>query len=145
MPRAKRENTETVIQALRQVLTAEGRDLRSLLYKDIIINALKCQQDELDILDLKVINRAVAETRHAACVFRPYRQVRKVSIFGSARVTADDPYYKLAVDFGRLAARNDFMIITGAAGGIMTAGIEGAGTKNSFGVNILLPTEEGLS
>ncbi len=95
------DKTDTVIQALRQVLTADGKDLRSMLYKDIVLNALKCQQDELDILDLKVINRAVAEFRHAACVFRPYRNVRKVSIFGSARVTKETPYYNLAVDSGR--------------------------------------------
>ena len=35
------------------------------------------------------------------------------------------------------------MVITGAADGIMRAGIEGAGAKNSFGVNILLPFEKG--
>jgi hypothetical protein len=35
------------------------------------------------------------------------------------------------------------MVITGAAEGIMRAGIEGAGPRNSFGVNILLPSEKG--
>jgi len=34
------------------------------------------------------------------------------------------------------------MAITGAAEGIMKAGIEGAKPENSFGVNILLPTEQ---
>ncbi len=145
MSTSRPDRTESVMQALRKVLTAEGKDLRSLLYKDIIINALKCQQDELDILDLKVINRAVAEFRHAACVFRPYRNIRKVSIFGSARVTPGNPYYSLAAEFGQEAVKNGFMVITGAAGGIMSAGIEGAGPKNSFGVNILLPHEAGVS
>ncbi len=145
MTDAKPDKTGAVIQALEQVLRAEAKDLRSSLYKDIILNALKCQQDELDILDLKVINRAVAEFRHAACVFRPYRNIRKVSIFGSSRITEGDPYFKLAVNFGRLAVKNGFMVITGAAGGIMTAGIVGAGPANSFGVNILLPTEETLA
>jgi predicted Rossmann-fold nucleotide-binding protein len=37
------------------------------------------------------------------------------------------------------------MVITGAAGGIMTAGIEGARPENSFGVNIVLPQETELS
>ncbi len=124
MATTKPDKTESVIQALRRVLNAEGKDLRSLLYKDIIINALKCQQDDLDILDLKVINRAVAEFRHAACIFRPYRNIRKVSIFGSARVSQGNPYYDLAVRFGQAMVKRDFMVITGAAGGIMTAGIE---------------------
>jgi uncharacterized protein (TIGR00730 family) len=145
MPNLKPDKTESIVRALRQVLTADAKDLRSMLYKDIIINALKCQQDELDTLDLKVINRAVAEFRHAACVFRPYRGTRKVSIFGSARVVKGDPYYELAAQFGRLAAAKGFMVITGAAGGIMTAGIEGAEPENCFGVNILLPTESGIS
>jgi uncharacterized protein (TIGR00730 family) len=145
MTTIKSAKVETVLDALRRVLTDDSKDLRSLLYKDIIINALKCQQDELDILDLKVINRAVAEFRHAACVFRPYRNRRKVSIFGSARVTKEQPYYELAIKFGHMAVKKGFMVITGAAGGIMTAGIEGAGPHNSFGVNILLPAEQSVS
>ncbi len=145
MTTKKTAKVETILGALRKTLTDDSRDLRSLLYKDIIVNALKCQQDELDILDLKVINRAVAEFRHAACVFRPYRQVRKVSIFGSARVNRGNPYYEQATRLGRAAVEKGFMVITGAAGGIMTAGIEGARPENSFGVNILRPAEAGIS
>ncbi|MCX6003007.1 MAG: LOG family protein [Chloroflexi bacterium] len=132
--------TENAVKAAQEILTCDGKDLRSLLCKDIIMNALKCQN--LDILDLKMIDRVVAEFQHAACVFKPYRSVRKVSIFGSARVTDDDPYYELAVKFGRSAVEKGFMVITGAAEGIMRAGIEGARPENSFGVNILLPSEQ---
>lgn len=143
MARRNRDNSEDTLRMVQEILASNKRDLRSLLYKDIILNAVKCKRDELDILDLKVINRALAEFRHAACVFKPYRMVRKVSIFGSARVTAESPYYRLAVKFGQLLADNSFMVITGAAEGIMRAGIEGAGIRNSFGVNILLPFEKG--
>jgi uncharacterized protein (TIGR00730 family) len=139
----KTSKLEDALKAVQEALATERKDLRSLLYKDIILNALKCKSDELDILDLKVINRAVAEFTHAACVFKPYRAVRKVSIFGSARVTGGSPYYKLAVKLGQLIAKNGFMVITGAAEGIMRAGIEGAGPQNSFGINILLPFEKG--
>jgi uncharacterized protein (TIGR00730 family) len=68
-----------------------------------------------------------------------------VSIFGSARTKEDSPYFRLAVDFGRLIAEKGFMVITGAADGIMRAGIEGAGAQNSFGVNIMLPFEQGAA
>jgi uncharacterized protein (TIGR00730 family) len=139
----KTNDLEDMLGAVREILTSDRKDLRSLLYRDIILNSLKCKRDELDILDLKVINRAVAEFRHAACVFKPYRMVRKVSMFGSTRVTRHSPYYRLAVRLGRLLVENGFMVITGAAEGIMRAGIEGAGAKNSFGANILLPTEKG--
>jgi uncharacterized protein (TIGR00730 family) len=141
--RRKPENMEEALRTAQEVLTADCTGLRSLLYRDIVLNALKCRRDELDILDLKVINRAVAEFRHAACVFKPYRAIRKVSIFGSARVAEGTPYFELAVGLGRLLAESGFMVITGAAEGIMRAGIQGAGPENSFGVNILLPFESG--
>jgi uncharacterized protein (TIGR00730 family) len=134
---------EAALEAAREILLTDGQDLRSVLYRDILLNAIKCKRDNLDILDLKVINRAVAEFRHAARVFKPYRGVRKVSIFGSARETKGSPYYELAVTFGRMLVEKGFMVITGAAEGIMRAGIEGAGPENSFGVNILLPFEKG--
>ncbi len=133
-------NLESALKAAQDILSNDHRDLRSFLYKDIVMNALKCK--ELDILDLKIIDRAVAEFQHAACIFKPYRAIRKVSIFGSARVTEGTPYYELAVKFGRSAVGQGFMVITGAADGVMRAGIEGARPENSFGVNILLPYEQ---
>ena len=139
----KPDKLQDTLRMVQEVLTNNQKDLRSLLYKDIIWNALNCKRDELDILDLKVISRAMAEFQHAACVFKPYRTVRKVSMFGSARVSRHSRYYKLAVKLGRLLVENRFMVITGAAEGIMRAGIEGAGPQNSFGVNILLPFEKG--
>jgi hypothetical protein len=65
-----------------------------------------------------------------------------VTIFGSARVQADRPEYRQAVEFGRLMAEAGFMIITGAGPGIMQAGHEGAGPELSFGANIRLPWEQ---
>ena len=37
------------------------------------------------------------------------------------------------------------MVITGAGAGIMHAAQEGAGRENSFGLNILLPFEQGAN
>ncbi len=142
MSRSNRDKAEEALREARDILTSDRKDLRSLLYRDILLNALKCKRDDLDILDLKVIHRAVAEFRHAARIFKPYRGVRKVSIFGSARQRRGSPYYELAVELGRLLVEKGFMVITGAAEGIMRAGIEGAGPESSFGVNILLPFEK---
>ncbi len=136
---------EDAVQAARDVLLDDDRGLRSLLYRDMVLNALKCRRDGLDILDLKIISRSVADFRHAACVFKPYRHVRKVSIFGSARTAEGAPDYELAVKMGRLLAQSGYMVITGAAEGIMKAGIEGAGAENSFGVKLLLPFENSPS
>ena len=135
-------NSNEALISAHEVLTADCKDLRSSLYKDLVMNALKCKRDELDILDLKVISRALSEFRHAARAFKPYRNIRKVSMFGSARVTSDSTYYQAAVKFGQLAAEEGYMVITGGAEGIMRAGIEGAGPEKSFGVNIQLPLEQ---
>jgi uncharacterized protein (TIGR00730 family) len=145
MLKVKPGEVEKTLRAVHKILAAEGKDLRTSLYQDIILNALKCQRDDLDILDLKIINRALAEFRYAASVFKPFRMVRKVSIFGSAREPKGSPYFELAVRFARGLVEKGFMVITGAASGIMRAGIEGAGPRNSFGVNILLPFERGLA
>ncbi len=133
-------NADNAVQTAQEILTCDGKDLRSFLNKDIVMNALNCQ--DLDILDLKMIDRVMAEFKHAAQIFKPYRSIRKVSIFGSARVAENNPYYDLAVKFGQAMAARKFMTITGAADGIMRAGIEGARPENSFGVNILLPSEQ---
>jgi uncharacterized protein (TIGR00730 family) len=65
-----------------------------------------------------------------------------VTVFGSARLSRDDPAYVHAVEFGRRIAEAGYMVITGAASGIMEAGHVGAGRENSIGVNILLPFEQ---
>jgi len=68
--------------------------------------------------------------------------VRKVTIFGSARMTPEHRAYQQATRFARRIAQEGFMVITGAGPGIMQAGHEGAGREMSFGVNIRLPFEQ---
>jgi uncharacterized protein (TIGR00730 family) len=80
--------------------------------------------------------------RYAFKLFAPFAQVRKVTIFGSARTQPSRLEYQQALEFGRKIAAAGFMVITGAGGGIMQAGHEGAGPENSFGVNIRLPWEQ---
>jgi uncharacterized protein (TIGR00730 family) len=140
--REKFDRVEDAVAAVEEIYRIGKSELANALYRELVINALKCRRDELDILDLKVLSRAMAEFRFAARLFKPYRNIRKVSIFGSARTPEDDPYFKFAVELGRLLAEENFMVITGAADGIMKAGNVGAGREKSFGVNILLPFEQ---
>jgi hypothetical protein len=109
---------------------------------DIIENALKLLQDLQDTGDVRVIQTALRELRYAFKMFAPYAQVRKVTIFGSARTQPARPEYQQAVEFGRKIAAAGFMVITGAGPGIMQAGHEGAGPEMSFGANIRLPWEQ---
>lgn len=80
--------------------------------------------------------------RQAFAMFAPYRHLRKVTTFGSARTRREDPTFLLAERFARLIVEHDFMVITGAGPGIMEACQRGAGAERSFGVNILLPFEQ---
>lgn len=121
--------------------TAGGSPDASLL-KEIIVTAIKMREDSLDRGDLRLMTIALKEMRYAFKVFYPFQQVRKVAIFGSARVPQEDPDYKLAAEFAREIVKKGWMVITGAASGIMCAGHEGAGRENSFGVNIRLPFEQ---
>lgn len=134
---------EEILQQIGALLDRPEDDLRVTLMKELLCGLFKLHDANLDLLDLKIVNRAVKELRHAFCVFRSYRDRKKISIFGSARTPSDDPNYQLASRFARAVVRAGFMVITGGADGIMRAAQEGAGRENSFGVNIMLPFEQG--
>ena len=98
------------------------------LIADMVVNAIKLLRDKNNRGDLKLVNKSFKELRYALKIFTPYRDVRKVSIFGSARTPESHPRLP-----GRPRAspsgwrRIGWMVITGAGGGIMAAGHGGAG------------------
>ena len=124
-------------------LTAPFGDLldRRLL-TEMIVSVYRLGNDASATGDLKILNAALKELTYAFRIFRPYREVRKVALFGSARVSREHPAYPVAKAFGQLMTKAGWMTITGAASGIMKAGHEGAGRAASFGLNIRLPFEQ---
>jgi uncharacterized protein (TIGR00730 family) len=102
----------------------------------------KLLRDHASRGDVKLLSVALKELRYALTVFAAYRQRRKISVFGSARLPLDHPACVRAIEFGKRMAEAGFMVITGAASGIMEAGHVGAGREQSIGVNILLPWEQ---
>jgi uncharacterized protein (TIGR00730 family) len=102
----------------------------------------KLIRDQATRGDVKLLSTALKELRYAFKVFAPYRHRRKVTVFGSARLPLDAPPCQQAIAFSRRMAEAGYMVITGAASGIMEAGHVGAGRENSIGVNILLPFEQ---
>jgi uncharacterized protein (TIGR00730 family) len=109
---------------------------------EIVANGLKLLRDQTNRGDIKLINKSFKELRYALKVFAPYRDTRKVSIFGSARTLEDHDDYRQAAAFGKKMAGAGWMVITGAGGGIMAAGHGGAGADPSFGLAIRLPFEQ---
>jgi len=108
---------------------------------EILASAVGLAGDGAERLDLKITNSALKEMRRAFRVFAPWRDVPKVTIFGSARTRPDDPLYSQTRDLAAALAGAGWMIVTGAGPGIMAAGTEGAGPDHSLGVNIRLPFE----
>ncbi len=68
-----------------------------------------------------------------------------VAVFGSARFTKDNFYYKKGVEISKKLAQNGFHIVTGGSGGIMEAANKGAyeiKDVHSIGFNLYLPFEQ---
>ena len=129
--------------AIEALIALAGGIRRPRIVREMILAALKAgQEDKDDRVDLKMMNQTLKEMRFTAKVFGPYRQIRKVSVFGSARISPNDPRYRLAKDLGTMLAREGFMVITGGGPGIMHAVNDGAGPDASFGINIQLPFEQ---
>ncbi len=125
----------SLLEALKQVPDGD-------IVGEIVANALKLLRDQTNRGDVKLIDKSFKELRYALKVFAPYRDVRKVSIFGSARTSEKAQEYSQAAEFGRAMAQAGWMVITGAGGGIMAAGHGGAGAEPSFGLAIRLPFEQ---
>jgi uncharacterized protein (TIGR00730 family) len=122
-------------------LSATRRDL----LRSMLSTVWALAEEDTEIGDLKIADVAFAEMAEAFRVFRPYRSVRKLTMFGSARTLPADPVYVLARELASRIAGADWMVVTGAGPGIMAAGSEGAGRAHAFGVNIRLPHEEGAN
>ena len=70
-----------------------------------------------------------------------------VSIFGSARIAKDSPYYALTETIARQLSDSGFAVISGGGPGVMEAANKGAfaGKSLSVGLNIQLPHEQGAN
>ena len=142
-PGGQWQNFERARQQVFDLLESLGQDTAN---RDIIIRligeAVTIAGSKKDRLDLKIMNSALAELSHAFDLFAPYRKVRKLTIFGSARTSPDEASYQMAKELAGLVAADNWMIVTGGGPGIMAAGISGAGAHKAFGINISLPFEQ---
>jgi uncharacterized protein (TIGR00730 family) len=112
------------------------------LYSEMLTTVLKMFEDGAGVGDLKIASRAFKEMRYGFKVFAAYREVPKVTVFGSARTPSEHPVSAQAHGFGKRMTDAGWMVITGAGSGVMGAAQAGAGRERSFGLNIRLPTEQ---
>ncbi len=134
----RRERSRAIRDFADKFLQGGNQDL----FEDLLVTLCRLAVDQADRGDVKLLAKAVAELRYALKVFAPYKDVRKVSIFGSSRTAEDHDDYLQAKLFARRMCEEGWMVITGAGDGIMKAGHGGAGREASFGVAIRLPFEQ---
>lgn len=134
------------LESLKADIAELIEQLPTLKHQKFIQQALatvvRLADSEIERLDWKILSASLADMERGFEIFYQYRHVRKITIFGSARITPESPEYRMALDFARCVTKLGFMVMTGGGGGIMQAGNEGAGTENSFGLNIQLPFEQ---
>ncbi|MHB1533528.1 MAG: LOG family protein [Acidimicrobiales bacterium] len=142
MPGRARTGRPEIDERLVGLLDAIGVHANRDQLLDLLATVVRLASDPSDRLDLKIANVALKEMAEGFEVFAPYRQVRKVTMFGSARTLPSDPPYAQARDLAALLAARGWSTVTGAGPGIMAAGLEGAGPDHAFGINIRLPFEQ---
>ena len=115
------------------------------MFQRLLSAAADLIESDASSLDFKIASTTLEEMTRAFDMFAPYRDEPKVTIFGSARTTSDNPIYSLTAKTAQALAESGFMVVTGAGPGIMEAGMIGAGREKSIGVSIRLPFETGAN
>lgn len=139
--RPYRTGDEAIDAKIDELVELVGADRVGDLIKEMMTTCVKMSANDPDRGELKLVNAALKEFAYSFKVFHQYRGRRKVSIFGSSRLRAEDPDYDTTKRFAAAIVEQGWMVITGAGPGIMAAGHEGAGAEQSFGVAIRLPME----
>ncbi len=134
---------DNVIDSLITELVKKSSSVETeYLLREILTTAVKLGKESSDKGDLKLVNNTLKELRYSFKVFSPYRAVKKVIIFGSARSEKTSAEYKMAEEFARKLTAKGYMIVTGGGPGVMEAGNKGAETGKEFALNIRLPFEQ---
>lgn len=138
------EISPEITQKIQELLVLAGADPQSLpadLVSQIINSSLKMLGEGYDLGQLKLMTRAFKEMRYAYSIFNKHPTGRRVSIFGSARTPESHPDFQIAKAFSLAMSAKGWDCMTGAAEGIMRAGLEGSKKDSSFGLSIKLPFE----
>src|SRR5712691_3204931 len=125
-PRTRRRKHLIAEHLPRLAESARGLSRDEELVREMVETCLRLLRNGTPVGDIKILNAALRELRYAYKVFAPYRNVRKVTVFGSARTPGTDEAAIAARDFGHRMVDERWMVVTGAGAGIMGAAQEGA-------------------
>lgn len=135
---------QEIMQKIKELLVFVGANPNlpeADLIGQMIYTSLRMVNEGFDRGQLKLMTRSLKEMRYAYSVFNEHRIGRCVSIFGSARTPESHPDYQTAKNFSSVMAAKGWVCMTGAADGIMRAGLEGVPKNSGFGLSIRLPFE----
>ena len=75
-------NREPLERLIEELMNTAGGIKRPEYVREMIIASLKAGQEDDESADLKLMNTTLKEMRFTSKVFGPYRNVRKVTVFG---------------------------------------------------------------
>src|SRR5512143_3676651 len=81
------------------------------LLREILTTIVKLGRESNDKGDLKLVNNALKELRYSFKIFLPYRNIKKVAVFGSARSSKPSAEYKMAEEFARKITKKGYMVV----------------------------------
>ena len=115
------KNNGPVDDGIQELIRLLGDIPRPKIVREMILASLKAGQEDDGAVDLKLMNTSLKEMRFTAKAFGPYRDTRKVAVFGSARTPPEETIYKMGISLGQKLAASGYMVITGGGPGIMQA------------------------
>jgi len=133
---------EAVDHLIMELVGKSSSEQTADLMREIVTTVVKLGKESRDKGDLKLVNNALKELRYSFKIFSPYREVKKVVIFGSARSKKTSAEYLMAEEFSRKLSEKGYMIVTGGGPGVMEAGNKGSQAGRDFALNIRLPFEQ---
>ncbi|HTU03047.1 MAG TPA: hypothetical protein VMG58_14560, partial [Candidatus Sulfotelmatobacter sp.] len=76
---------------IQELIEAVGGSPHAEFLEGMMRSVLRCVRNKTSRGDIKILNASLRELVYAFKVFAPYRGVRKVTMFGSARTPEDQP------------------------------------------------------
>src|SRR3970282_2783153 len=108
--RRYRTGDEAVDAKIAELVEVSGTPNDADLLTEMLTSCFRVARDRADRGEMKLVNAALKEFAYAFKVFKAYRGVRKVSIFGSSRSRPEDPNYDCARSFAQAMAVGGWLV-----------------------------------